>query len=881
LETVTISMNNREVSGSPGTTILDLARQVGVDIPTLCHHPLLQNVGACRVCLVEEMKTGRLLASCVTPIAQGMEVRTDTPSAFQARRGVLELILSDHPSACVICNKGNECVLRTLAKDHGICDPDLDPIRRWRPVEEVNSFIERDLSKCVMCGRCIRVCKDFEAVGAIEYMDRGYDSHPGTMAGTPLEGSECNFCGSCVTVCPTDALAEKDRLSFSSGKELAPGICSYCGTGCHLEYDLVDGRLVGATGVAGAPVNSLSLCVRGHYGQDALSSSDRLTDPLIRDSDGALQESGWNQALERVESRVKQIIASHGPESVGVIAGTQCSNEEIYLAGRFARSILGTPHVDSLACFSSGSVVQGLTGSLKKRRPRASLERISAAETIFLIGARPDYTHPVVARNIRRAVRNGAALVQLDPLTTTLSSFAHIRFMQHLDDQSSVLVQLMKDLVANNLHDEEFLLNNAMNAAEFTAAVRPQPTEDSPPEDVRRAAQVTGKGKRTVFLLGGPVARATQGYIVSRLAVDLALLCGQPENIFCLFEGNNEMGAWEMGCTPDFLPGGLVGEQSHILETLKETWGGEIAFKQGLDTMGMIRAAESGDLKALFLLGVDPHAVFPDTGRTRKALSRIDLVVRTGMFPAVHEELADTVLPTTAVTEMDGTYMNIEARVQRIRKLCDPPGRARPIARILLALAGRLGPPLGFVGARDIFEEIRAVCPGWGELNWDDVKQPGGVALPDPRKTEDAQESSSADSLLVPYIPPDSFSSGPPAPADRPWRALPEEQIVHPGDGVMSRRSFHLSRFSNSNSLRMNPNDAEKVGAEDGTWVTLASDVGEARARLAVDPDVPRSAVVIPAGGPAYILQRLLPWPEEFCPASWDRVFVSVTPVEE
>ena len=208
----------------------------------------------------------------------------------------------------MVCSKGNKCVLRSLAKDHGICDPDLDPMRRWRPVEEVNPFIVRDLTKCVLCGRCIRMCKDFEAVGAIEYTDRGYESRPGTVGDTPLEGSECNFCGSCVAVCPTDALAERERPSTSSGESYAAGICSFCGTGCSLDYELAGTVIGGATGVADSPVNGPSLCVRGRYGHDALSSPTRLTDPQTRSQDGTLVKSTWDEALGEVAGRLAQIV---------------------------------------------------------------------------------------------------------------------------------------------------------------------------------------------------------------------------------------------------------------------------------------------------------------------------------------------------------------------------------------------------------------------------------------------------------------------------------------------------------------------------------------------------------------------------------------------
>ena len=392
------------------------------------------------------------------------------PGAIAARRGVIELILSDHPSSCVICSKGNDCILRTLAKDHGICDPELDPIRHWRQMEEVNPFIVRDLTKCVMCGRCIRVCRDFEVIGAVEYTERGYSTHPGTAAGTPLEGSECTFCGSCVSICPTDALAEKHKISLSSGTHAMPGICSYCGTGCRLEYHVEDGLVISATGIPDSPGNSLSLCVRGHFGQDALSSPERLTDPLLRDADGAMRKAVWDEALREVARRLRQIITQHGPKSVGLLVGSHYSNEEAYLTARLARSVIGTPHLDYSGRFLSGPALDGLEASFRGMPLVRSLRSIEEADTIVLIGARPDYTHPVLARNIRRAVRlNGATLIQLDPLVTSLTPFARIHMRVFFGSLAAELVELMREIVLQKLHDASFLEAHVRNAADLLA----------------------------------------------------------------------------------------------------------------------------------------------------------------------------------------------------------------------------------------------------------------------------------------------------------------------------------------------------------------------------------------------------------------------------
>lgn len=882
METVTISLNGREVAGPPGTTILDLARQVGIEIPTLCHHPLLKSAGACRVCLVEEVKTGRVVASCVTPITKGMEILTDSPAAMAARRGVLELLLSDHPSACVICSKGNQCVLRALAKDHGVCDPDLDSIRRWMPVQEVNPFIVRDLTKCVLCGRCIRVCKEFEAVGAIEYMDRGYSSHPGTATRSPLEGSECTFCGSCVALCPTDALSEKDRLSTSSGTVHAPGICSYCGTGCHLEYQLADGVVAGTRGALDSPVNSLSLCVRGHYGFDALSSPARLMDAFARQPEGALVRATWDDALDEISHRLKQIIERHGPASVGVVVGSRCSNEELYLAQRFARSNVGTPHIDSTARFSSGAIVSGLNDSLGSIRPRASLRRILEAHTIVLFAARPDSTHPVVARNIRQAVRNkGATLVQFDPLSTSLTPFAQVHVTENLDALPKALMELMRGVATDHGPELDSLGNTVANFKEWISRFDFGAHAIPAREDIKKAAEFIHPGRRLVFLVGPAANKTLHGYLLIRRLANLAFLCGQPESLFFLFEGCNELGAWEMGCSPERLPGNVPLSDTRTQEAMKTVWETDIASQGGLNCMDMIRAAESGDLHAIFFLGVDPLTVFPDTTRTKKALQGMELVVRSGLFPAQVEELAGYVLPGTTITEADGTYTSIEGRVQRVSKITDPPGNARPIARFINDLAGRIGHPMGFLTARDIFEEIRTVCTSWQTLTWAEIGLLGGAHLPNGENTRGPQEPHFYEWPPDPSSQPESSVSPYQASQEFPWRVFPEERAAHPGDGVVSSRSSRLVSFHSEELVRMTPEDASRINSQDGGMVTVRSQVGEATVRLVTDATVPSSGIVIPSGGPGYILQRLVPWPDGGDSSAIDPTFVSVAPLEE
>ncbi|MBM3299911.1 MAG: molybdopterin-dependent oxidoreductase, partial [Deltaproteobacteria bacterium] len=363
----------------------------------------------------------------------------------------------------------------------------------------------------------------------------------------------------------------------------------------------------------------------------------------------------------------------------------------------------------------------------------------------------------------------------------------------------------------------------------------------------------------------------------------LALLCGQPEKVFYLYKGCNELGAWKMGCRSERLPGGWIGEQREALECLKRMWGDDIASTQGLNAMEMLRSCEKKNLKALFLLGVDPLAVFPDTERTRKALAGMDLLIRTGTFPATGEELAHLVFPSAVLTETDGTYMNVDGRVQRSNKVANPPGGARPLARFLLDLAGHLDAAMSYPAARDIFEELCGLYEGWNALTWASVGRRGGVIPELPGAGPSSTDTSAvAEARPVPYIPPDQFPSGPQPPPHRPFRVFPEERTMYPGDGVLARRSWRLSEFdSNVDQVRMHPADCQRIGVRDGERVELRSEAGSVTARLGVDDAVPPRGVVVPSAGPSYMFQRLLSWPEQHCPVGWDRLFVSVTPVEE
>jgi len=293
---ITITINGSQLSGRDGMTILDVAQENNIPIPTLCHHPLLTPTGVCRVCLVEDESNGELVASCATPIVPGMVIRTDSPRVLDARRAIIELMLSGHPDSCLVCDKGNRCELRRLASDLEIGRVGFDAVRSYHHFEEANPFIERDLTKCILCGRCVRACQELRGVAAIDYAYRGFSLKPATSLDGTLRESVCEFCGLCVSMCPVGALS--DKSTSYQGKETSKvrTTCPYCGCGCSIYLSIRDQEIIGVSSCPENSVNGISLCVKGRYGFDFIQHRDRLKTPLIK-KDGEFVEATWDEAL--------------------------------------------------------------------------------------------------------------------------------------------------------------------------------------------------------------------------------------------------------------------------------------------------------------------------------------------------------------------------------------------------------------------------------------------------------------------------------------------------------------------------------------------------------------------------------------------------------
>jgi len=343
---VTLKINGKKVTARPGATVLEAATSAGIFIPTLCHHPRLTPFGGCRLCIVEIKDIPRPVTSCTTPVSDGMEVRTSTARVEQLRKTIVELLVSDHPNECMTCQKAGDCTLQEMAYFYGINENPYQGERRVYEKRDGNPFIERDMEKCILCGRCVKVCDEVQGVGAIDFAYRGFSS----KICPPYEHDlDCEFCGQCVAICPTGALTGKQWAGKGrqTGVRHVNTVCPYCGTGCNITLHVRGNEVIRVSSPHGA-WNEGWLCVKGRFGYGFIHSPDRLTGPLIK-RNGKFEEASWEEALDLVASKLGGIKDRHGADAVGGLASARCTNEENYVFQKFVRAAVGTNNVDHCA----------------------------------------------------------------------------------------------------------------------------------------------------------------------------------------------------------------------------------------------------------------------------------------------------------------------------------------------------------------------------------------------------------------------------------------------------------------------------------------------------------------------------------------------------
>lgn len=731
---IKIFIDEKEIECEKGEFILEVALRNNIDIPHLCYDKRLIPNGACRLCLVEVEKERRPVASCAYRVYDGMKVYTDTEKLRDYRKITLQLIISDHPLDCMTCEKSGDCLLEKYAYQYGIKKIDYSGEMARRKEKNGLPFIVRDYEKCILCGRCVKVCEEIVGENVIDYKNRGFKTEIISGFDQTLKEAECVFCGNCVEVCPVGALREisAEREGRTWEYEKIKTICPYCGVGCNIEVSVKNNEIVKIKGVEDSPVNKGWLCVKGKFGFEYVNDETRLKTPLIKEN-GKFREAGWDEAIDLIFNRFSEMKNKYGHNSLAGLASAKCTNEENYIFQKFFRCVLKSNNVDHCARLCHASTIAGLVQTIGSAAMSNSLDEIeNVSDCILITGANVSETQPVTSYRIRKAVERGAKLIVIDPRKIEISKIADIYLQPNPGTDVMVFNAMAKIIIDEKLYNEKFIEERVENFEEYLNFIKNFSLKQAEKitgvktEDLRKVARIYAKSKSSVILWAMGITQHTTGTDNVMALSNLTLLTGQigkPGAGPSPLRGqNNVQGACDMGALSEFYPGYQKVEKSETIEKFKNFWQvKELPDKVGLSVVEIFNAAFEGKIKCLYIMGENPVISDPDISHVKEALEKIEFVVVQDIFLTETAQFADVVLPSASSFEKDGTFTNTERRVQKISKCVNPPGQAKPDWKIITELAEKSGYRWNYKSVWDITDEISKIVAIYGGITSDRI----------------------------------------------------------------------------------------------------------------------------------------------------------------
>ena len=865
-ELINARIDEKDYQLPMGMTILDACKSAGYDIPTLCYLEDIAEEGACGMCVVEVKKAKILQRACTTMITDGMEITTDSSAVHDARKTNLELALAHHPLDCMTCDADGDCELQELAYQFGIKKSEflVDREAFESPKEtswDTNPFIQFDPQKCVLCRRCVDACENQALVEAIGIAMRGSGSVVSTPFNVPLEGTDCQFCAACVQACPVGALVEKPRVG--KGKifnlEKTDTVCAYCGTGCDISlYKDKKNDLVMARGIEDAMPNKGRLCVKGRYGHEYVNSNERLTKPLIKEN-GKFREATWEEALAYTATRLQEIKDKYGPDAIGVLGSSRCTNEDNFAVQKFARAVIGTNNVDNCARLCHASTIAGLGKALGAAAATNPVEDIKNADVMFVIGSNMTETHPVIAQFVKEnKKKRGAKLIVCDPRKTDLAKVADI-YIQHFPGTDVALLNgMMKVMVDKGLVNKEFIEAHTEGYEEFVKVVSKY--------DLDKVSRLTRVDKAlieeaaivyasalnaTVFYTMGITQHSVGTDNVLSIA-NLALVTGhigrEGNGINPLRGQANVQGACDMGALPDVYPGYQKVADPAAREKFEKAWGVSLSDKPGLPVTEFGDAALSGHLKAMYSMGENPLMTEPDITHVRKGLEALEFLAVQEIFLSETAELADVIFPAAAAYEKKGTFTNTERRVQLLRPAREKPEDAKFDWEIVSLVAAKMGYSMVYRNAAAVMDEVASLTPSYaGVHHWRLEK--GGLQWPCPTDEHagtkilhygGAFKRPSGKALISPveYIEAKELPD-----KEYPILLTTGRILYHYHSGQESRRVKVLDTFVPRNYVEISKEDAEELHIEQGETVRISTRRGSIEVETRIS-DKPMKGVV-------------------------------------
>lgn len=863
---VNILINGKALSVNENSTILDACTENKIHIPTLCYLKQINEIGSCRICMVEIEGYKNLFAACRTKVEEGMVITTESDKITSYRKHMLELILSNHKVDCLNCARNGKCQLQELCNEYDIKDTEIKGSRRHienkLPRLDSNPYLSYDPSKCIHCMRCISMCNRAAVNGALQTGRSGLFKTIEAPFGENWKSTICESCGNCATACPTGALTVKRKRKYRSWEtKKVLTTCPHCATGCQFYLVVKDNKIVDVEAGDG-PSNHGLLCVKGRNGSfDFVHSPDRITTPLIKNKEtGKFEPATWDEAISYTAKRLMEIKEKYGNESLAGFACSRSANEDVYMVQKMVRTCFGNNNTDNCARVCHSATVAGLAKTLGSGAMTNPIYDITHdVDAILLVGSNPEEAHPVVGMQIRQAVKNGTRLIVVDPRSIGLTKYADIHLKLRPGTNVAFANGMMHVIIKEGLVDEKYVEENAEGYEQIKELVKEYTPEKVgeichiDPDMLVEAARMYAKADKAPIIYCLGVTEHSTGTEGVMSLSNLAVLTGKIGRSGCgvnpLRGQNNVQGACDMGALPTDYPGYQKVDNDEVRAKFEKAWGVSLNPKPGLKATDVFPAAIKGDIKGLYICGEDPIVTDPDTEHIKKALTSLEFFVIQELFMTKTAEYADVILPGTSYTEKEGTFTNTERRVQRIRTAVKLDGDMRLDTDIITDLMNAMGYPQPRLTASQIMDEIASVTPSFAGISFERLDNGESLQWPCKDKTTcgtpimHVGHPVRGKALLYPA----EF---------RPANELPDEEypfilttgriLYQYNAAAMTSRSAGLMEIAGEGFIEVNFKDAERLGIKNGEKIEVSSRRGKITATARVGRKVSQGETWMP-----------------------------------
>ncbi len=842
----TAFINDKPFAINDGETLLNFLRRHHEEkVPTLCDAPNLDPYGSCRVCSVDvALSAGgkvKTLASCHTPVNDGMYIYPESANVLRLRKNIIELVLTDHPLDCLTCEVNGNCELQDVAAQVGIrkvrYEAGEDHLHRQKDLS--HPYMTSDLSKCINCYRCVRACDEVQGQFVLSMAGRGFDNRIVKGNDESFMESDCVSCGACAQACPTSAISDVFQSKAVVGEKITRTICTYCGVGCNLNVATRGGEILSIQAPFDAAANGGHTCLKGRYAFKFYNHPDRLTSPLIK-RNGKFEEVSWDEAYDFMVSEFKRILKNNGPDAIAGISSARTPNEENYLMQKFIRAVVGTNNIDCCARVCHSPTALGMQRAFGTGAATNSVKDLKYTDCILVIGANPTDAHPVTGAKIKQKLMKGVTSIVIDPRKIEIARYATYHLQLRPGTNVAMIQMMLYYIISEGWEDQEFIASRTEGYVDFCKEIKALDINELEritgvdKNLVREATKAYSHAKAAMEFHGLGVTEHLQGTFTVQLIADLAMITGNIGKPGCgvnpLRGQNNVQGSADMGCQPHQGAGYYDVTNPEFHAKYNTFYGVDrVPAHVGLKIPQMFDAAVEGKLKALWIIGEDVVQTDPNTNHVIKAMESLEMLVVQEIFMTETAKYATVILPGCTFLEKEGTFTSKERRIQRVQKVVEPLAGTKSDGQIVVDVMNRMGYAQPDYTAAGVLEEISQIVPFFRGVVWDELGDNG------------KQWPVLADGTDTPLLHVGEFKRGKGKftfvkyekshevaehEKDYPYIITTNRELEHYNCGTMTRRTGNVELLT-KDTLLINPEDATKNGIVTGDLVCVESPRGK------------------------------------------------------